>query len=47
MTTVSKKILVVDNEESQNKLMQKVFVKMGYDAEFAKSAKEALEILDK
>ena len=47
MTASSRKILFVDDEESQNKLMQRVFVKMGYDAEFVKSAKEALEILDK
>ncbi len=44
MTAISRKILFVDDEESQHKLMQRLFVKMGYDAELAKSAKEALEI---
>jgi two-component system, OmpR family, alkaline phosphatase synthesis response regulator PhoP len=46
MISLSKKILFVDDEESQIKLMQNIFYRMGYDAEFAKSAKEALEILD-
>lgn len=46
MISLSKKILFVDDEESQIKLMQSFFLRKGYDAEFAKSAKEALEILD-
>ncbi len=46
MISLSKKILFVDDEESQIKLMKNIFYRMGYDAEFAKSAKEALEILD-
>jgi len=46
MTSLSRKILFVDDEESQIKLMQKILFRMGYDAEFAKSSKEALEILD-
>jgi CheY-like chemotaxis protein len=46
MISVSRKILFVDDEESQIKLMQSFFLRKGYDAEFAKSAKEALEILD-
>ena len=46
MISLSKKILFVDDEEAQIKLMQSFFLRKGYDAEFAKSAKEALEILD-
>jgi CheY-like chemotaxis protein len=46
MISLSKKILFVDDEETQIKLMQSFFLRKGYDAEFAKSAKEALEILD-
>ena len=46
MISLSKKILFVDDEESQIELMQNILFRMGYDAEFAKSAKEALEILD-
>ena len=46
MTILSRKILFVDDDKSQIELMKKIFVKMGYDAEFAKSAKEALGILD-
>ncbi len=47
MTALSRKILFVDDEESQRELMQRILVKMGYDAEFAKNAKEALAILNK
>jgi CheY-like chemotaxis protein len=46
MISLSRKILFVDDEESQIKLMQSFFLRKGYDAEFAKSAKEALEILE-
>ena len=46
MISLSKKILFVDDEESQLKLMQSFFLRKGYDAEFAKSEKEALEILE-
>ena len=46
MISLPRKILFVDDEESQIKLMQSFFLRKGYDAEFAKSAKEALEILD-
>ena len=46
MISLSKKILFVDNEESQIELMQNIFSRMGYDAEFAKSAEQALKILD-
>jgi len=45
MTASSRKILFIDDEEYQVKLMQKVFDRLGFNAEFAKSAKEALEIL--
>ena len=47
MTTLSKKILVVDDEESIRELMKMGLHMLGYDTEFAKNAKEALEILDK
>ena len=47
MTAFSRKILFVDDEESQRKLMQRILARMGYDAELAKNAKEALAILKK
>jgi CheY-like chemotaxis protein len=47
MTALSKKILVVDDEESIRELMKMGLGILGYDTEFAKNAKEALEILDK
>jgi len=40
MISLSKKILFVDDEESQIELMQNILFRMGYDAEFAKSAKD-------
>ncbi len=46
MTARSRKILFIDDEEAQNKLMQRMFVRMGYNAKFAKEAKEALKILE-
>jgi len=46
MTALSKKILVVDDEESIREIMEINLVKLGYDPEFAKNAKEALEILE-
>jgi two-component system alkaline phosphatase synthesis response regulator PhoP len=46
MTTLSKKILVVDDEESIREIMEINLVKLGYDPEFAKNGKEALEILE-
>lgn len=46
MTALKRKILFVDDEELQGKLMQRMLVRMGYDAEVAKNAKEALEILN-
>ncbi len=47
MTTLSKKILVVDDEESIRKMMKIKLVKLGYDPEFAKNGKEALEISER
>ena len=46
MTARSRKILFIDDEEAQSKLMQRIFVRMGYNAKFAKEAKEALKILE-
>ncbi len=46
MTALTRKILLVDDEELQGKLMQRMLARMGYDAEVAKNAREALEILD-
>ncbi len=46
MTALSKKILFVDDEELQGKLMLKMLTRMGYDAKVAQNAKDALEILD-
>ena len=47
MTTVSKKILVVDDEKTIREVMKIGLVKLGYDPEFAENGKEALEILTK
>ena len=44
---VSKKILVVDDEEAIREVMKIGLVKLGYDPEFAENGKEALEILTK
>jgi len=46
MTAFLRKILFVDNEESQIEIMQSMLAMLGYDAEFAKNANEALQILD-
>ena len=46
MTTLSKKILVVDDDEFQRKSMKKMLGMLGHDVELAKNAKEALEILE-
>ncbi len=46
MTALLRKILFVDNEESQIKIMQRMLTRLGYDAEFANNAQEALQILD-
>ena len=45
MTMVSKKILVVDDEEAIREIMKMGLVKLGYDPECAKNGKEAMEIL--
>ena len=45
MTMVSKKILVVDDEEAIREVMKMGLVKLGYDPAFAENGKEALEIL--
>lgn len=47
MTTVSKKILVVDDEEAIRQVMKMGLVKLGYHPEFAENGKDALEILAK
>ena len=47
MTTLSKKILVVDDEESLKEIMTIMLDKIGYDHEFADSGEEALEILNR
>ncbi|MBW2012568.1 MAG: response regulator [Deltaproteobacteria bacterium] len=47
MTTLSKKILVVDDEKSIREIMKITLVKLGYVSESAKNGKEALEILEK
>jgi CheY-like chemotaxis protein len=47
MTTISKKILVVDDEESIREIMKMGLDRLGYHSKFAKNGKEALEILDK
>ena len=45
MTTVSKKILVVDDEEAIRQVVKMELVTLGYDPECAQNGKEALEIL--
>ena len=45
MTTVSKKILVVDDEKAKTEVMKMGLAKLGYNPEFAENGKEALEIL--
>jgi CheY-like chemotaxis protein len=45
MTTVSKKILVVDDEEAKTKVMKMGLAKLGYNPKFDENGKEALEIL--
>ena len=47
MTTGSKKILVVDDDEAIREVMKLGLVKLGYDPAFAENGKEALEILTK
>jgi len=47
MTSISKKILVVEDEKSLREIMKIRLVKLGYDPECAENGKEALEILGK
>ena len=47
MTTVSKKMLVVDDEKSLRDIMKIMLLKIGYDPEFAENGEEALEILNR
>jgi len=47
MATLSKKILVVDGDESIRKLVKIKLVKLGYDPELAKNGKEALKISER
>ena len=47
MTTVSKKILVVDDEKSLRGMLKIMLDKIGYDPEFAENGEEALEILNR
>jgi CheY-like chemotaxis protein len=44
MTTPSRRILFVDDEEIQRKTIKKMLVMLGYDVQLAKDANEALEI---
>ncbi len=46
MTALLRKILFVDDEESQIKIMRSMLARMGYDAEFANNGQEALKLLD-
>ena len=46
MTTPSKKILVIDDEESIRQVMKMELVSLGYSPECAQNGKEALEILE-
>ena len=43
---IEKKILFVDDEESQRDVMQRVLRKMGYTVTLSSGSKEALEILN-
>ena len=47
MTTVPKKILVVEDDESIREIMKTMLVKLGYDPECARNGKEAFEILSR
>lgn len=44
MTTPSRRILFVDDEEIQRDTIKKMLVMLGYDVQLAKDANEALEI---
>jgi CheY-like chemotaxis protein len=45
MTTVPKKILVVDDDEDIRQMIKMELVNLGYDPECAQNGKEALELL--
>jgi CheY-like chemotaxis protein len=47
MTTVSKKILIVDDDKSLREIMKIKLGKLGYDPECAKNGKEGLEISER
>ena len=47
MTTVPKRILVVDDDEDIRKVAKKVLLNFGYEPECVKNGKEALVLLDK
>ncbi|MBU0768126.1 MAG: response regulator [Proteobacteria bacterium] len=47
MTTLSRRILFVDDEESLRDTIEEMVVMLGYDVELARDAKEALEIARK
>jgi CheY-like chemotaxis protein len=47
MTTLSKRILVVDDEEILRDTIEEMLMILGYDVELAKDAKEALDIARK
>jgi two-component system, OmpR family, alkaline phosphatase synthesis response regulator PhoP len=46
MTTLSKRILIVEDEKSLREIMKIRLGKLGYYPEFAENGKEALEILE-
>jgi CheY-like chemotaxis protein len=47
MTTFSRRILFVDDEEILRETIEEMLMKLGYDVEIARDAKEALEIVRK
>ena len=47
MTTLSRRILFVDDEETLRDTIEEMIMILGYDVELAKDAKEALEIAQK
>lgn len=47
MTTLSRRILFVDDEETHRETVEEMLMFLGYDVELAKDAKEALEIAKK
>ncbi|MFO7971636.1 MAG: response regulator [Desulfobacterales bacterium] len=47
MTTVPKKILIVDDDEDKRQVTKKALVNFGYEPECVKNGKEALALLNK